>query len=1062
MNKVQNILYCRWLIAALILACAGIGVADSLPADSFEWSLANPNDEYELVTGFSGNTPIPEIGGWKVNASATFAEVYKVRGNVGVVFPLAAPDSGTYYVTLGSYTANNSFVLYSESLILESGKTYRVSGYVSSAYAAGTNSGTWTITLGNESTSGELSQLARGSWTYFTFDYVADGSSPSLYAGWIKSDVNHARVLFDGISVREVVNPDGGLPEDSFEWPLDDPNNEYESVSFDAHTPIPALGGWKVNSTMTYAEIYKVKGTVGIQFPLAAPDAGIYYATLGSYVANNAFGLYTDPLTLEPGKTYTVSGYVSSVYGQGANTGSWTVSLGDASISGDLSQLARGYWTYFSFTYVAGTIDPYMSVGWIKSDTNHARICFDGISIKQVSEPSSVLPELTCEWPLDNPNNEYESLSFEQNETLLSAGGWRVSTSSYYAEVLKVQGTFGAVLPLSQTDSGFNYVSMAGYTANFGYTMTSNPITLEPGATYTVSGYISSGYGLGNNSGTWTVSLGSESTSGDLSLLEAGTWTPFSFTYMAGDIHPVMQMGWSKTDTNHARILFDGLTVKKELASSALPPVFAPMDKYLSGSTEVTITAQAPGADIYYTTDGTPPMVNGTVHASPVTVMVDNGTELRAVSVVTGEQPSYETSQSYVVHGIPVVGWYGVPAASTSDENFQTMREAGFTHSQSYTYTRVQEVEAALDSAYEAGMKLIPNFTGDRAYFSSLFKDHPALEAYFLYDEPDASLFASLAAQVQDVATLDADHWSYINLYAGDESYVNSYLSTVPVEVLSFDQYPITTGSVVSADFYSNLERFSQKASTADMPLWCFALSTAHWDFPVPNLSHLRFQMYSNLAYGAQGLQYFTYWHPGSPFSDAPVDTNGLPTATWDVVQSMNQEIAGLSDVFVGAEVVEVGHTGASIPTGTTLYQPSGSILSLTTTGSSGAVVSELTNGLQEYVVIVNRDLANTMTLDIGVDSSASYARVNKDGSFDAPVSGTLQYTVDPADIVVLRKAIPGDVTGDGVVDQADVQVIFDNWLASPADMSMGDLNGDDVVNLLDLSLVIGNWLYGI
>ena len=39
-------------------------------------------------------------------------------------------------------------------------------------------------------------------------------------------------------------------------------------------------------------------------------------------------------------------------------------------------------------------------------------------------------------------------------------------------------------------------------------------------------------------------------------------------------------------------------------------------------------------------------------------------------------------------------------------------------------------------------------------------------------------------------------------------------------------------------------------------------MATKHWKYPHPTLATLRLQMFSDLAYGAQGLQYFTYWTP--------------------------------------------------------------------------------------------------------------------------------------------------------------------------------------------------------
>lgn len=76
--------------------------------------------------------------------------------------------------------------------------------------------------------------------------------------------------------------------------------------------------------------------------------------------------------------------------------------------------------------------------------------------------------------------------------------------------------------------------------------------------------------------------------------------------------------------------------------------------------------------------------------------------------------------------------------------------------------------------------------------------------------------------------------------------------------------------------------------------------------------------------------------------------------------------------MFLGCEVVSVRHTGESIPRGTVrLTELPAGVKKLETTGA-GAVVSELRNGDKRFVVIVNRDFKNPMTLQIELDETAS------------------------------------------------------------------------------------------
>jgi hypothetical protein len=435
----------------------------------------------------------------------------------------------------------------------------------------------------------------------------------------------------------------------------------------------------------------------------------------------------------------------------------------------------------------------------------------------------------------------------------------------------------------------------------------------------------------------------------------------------------------------------------------------------MSMPAEIAITCATDNASIYYTTDGTmPSQTNGTLYASPVALSEDK--ILRVVAVKDAYADSGITKMNYRSPMIPILANYGVSEDAITKKRFQELRDAGFTHSL-WFYGSTTQVQSALDCAEPAGIKLLvlPLPLSAPSSFIGQFKSHPALDGYFIKDEPCVSDFATLTEWIEAIQAFDSDHWCYVNLFplgasssqlgaSSYESYVDSFLNTVPVEILSFDKYPITTSGIAS-DYYHNLEIISSAAQAKGIPFWAYALSTAHWSYPIPTLTHLRFQIFSNLAYGAQGLQYFTYWLPpdSSEFHDSPIDGDGNRTDAWYVVQAMNKEIKDLSPVFLGASVVSVEHTGSSIPAGTTRYMASAPINSLTTSGSDGAVVSQLVNGSDNYLVVVNRDLDSTMTLTVSVDTTKNFSVVSKNGTKTALTSGTVSYTVDPADIVVLN-----------------------------------------------------------
>jgi hypothetical protein len=367
---------------------------------------------------------------------------------------------------------------------------------------------------------------------------------------------------------------------------------------------------------------------------------------------------------------------------------------------------------------------------------------------------------------------------------------------------------------------------------------------------------------------------------------------------------------------------------------------------------------------------------------------------------------------------IPIMAWWGIVSYLSTPARFLELKESGininFTH-----YPNLKAAEEALDAAQKAGVKVIilcSELLSEPEETARRLMKHPAMAGYHLTDEPGASRFPELGELVRRIQSVDANHGCYINLlpnYASAEQlgtatyaeYVETFLREVPVPYLSFDHYPVleTGGNrVLRGGWYDNLEIISAAARRADIPFWAFALATAHGPYPIPTIGDLKLQMYSNLAYGAQALQYFTYWTPssaGDNFHDGPIDVNGERTVVYDRIKQVNAEIQNYAGVFLGAEVISVAHTGAQIPAGTQRLSQLPEKVNALDTGENGAVVSLLENGGKQFLVIVNRHLQNPMNLRIAVDDGVK--RVLKDGSLAPVNAGTHEYEMDAGDVII-------------------------------------------------------------
>jgi hypothetical protein len=362
---------------------------------------------------------------------------------------------------------------------------------------------------------------------------------------------------------------------------------------------------------------------------------------------------------------------------------------------------------------------------------------------------------------------------------------------------------------------------------------------------------------------------------------------------------------------------------------------------------------------------------------------------------------------------LPIMAWAGIPDSETNLERFLELKEMGININLS-NYPTADAMQKALDLAQTAGIKMItscPELKSDPEKTVRRFINHPALAGYFLRDEPVYKDFAELGDWAKKIEAIDKNHFCFVNLIAsinttktealGTSSYaeyVNTFATEVPSQLLSFDFYPILTEGIHES-WYAGLDVFSTEAKKLGKPFWAFGLASSYNELhPIPTLPALRLQLYSNLAYGAQGLEYWAYWM-SQGLRCAPIGLDGKRTVVYDRIKAVNSEIRNLSGVFVGAKVVSVRHTGVVIPKGTSQLTTLPSAIKVFETEGIGAVVSILENGPNTFFVVINRDLKQCMPITILGDESLK--RVLKDGSVVRANTYANTTEIEPGDVAI-------------------------------------------------------------
>lgn len=354
----------------------------------------------------------------------------------------------------------------------------------------------------------------------------------------------------------------------------------------------------------------------------------------------------------------------------------------------------------------------------------------------------------------------------------------------------------------------------------------------------------------------------------------------------------------------------------------------------------------------------------------------------------------------------PILAWYSILNNDVSHSRFQELADAGFNLS-FQIYPETASLKRALKASRGTGVKLItacPQLSGNTAATVKALRNDKQNAGYFLIDEPSTNRFPELAAWAKKIRQADDKRLLYLNLlpnYAPSElygtktykQYVERFIHEVGLGFVSFDHYPILSdgdNTYLRDNYYENLEDVSSVCRKAEVPFWGFALATAHGSYPVMTRAMLRLQVFSNLAYGAQGLQYFTYWTPepsaqaGLNYRNAPIDKNGKRTEVFDLIKELNAEVRRLTPVFLGASIIDVAHTGKKIPLGTHSLERLPSAFRNIGSNGEGFIVSYYTNHNNNYLMVVNRDLQHRQQAH--VEATEKVRRILSDGT-TAPAS---------------------------------------------------------------------------
>jgi len=349
--------------------------------------------------------------------------------------------------------------------------------------------------------------------------------------------------------------------------------------------------------------------------------------------------------------------------------------------------------------------------------------------------------------------------------------------------------------------------------------------------------------------------------------------------------------------------------------------------------------------------------------------------------------------------------WCPPPA---TDEALARVAAEGF----NLTWTPPDGLDAAARHGLRSMLQsplLQPEVLDDSAKRSELdalierVKNHPALEAYHLTDEPGAGAFPAWGRLVSYLRERDPAHLAYINLfptyaneqqlgvsadaaerarvgyptdYAGVETsdqtvlryreHLKQFVAVVDPDLISYDHYHfLKDANGLPKDgkqYFLNLGLIRLMAQEAGKPfLNIIQANTIEKSWRLPNANELRWLVFTTMAYGGRGISYFTYWGPKS-YNGLYQDGQAMPLL--QPVVALNREIEEFGPVLMELDSLGAYHT-APLPYGAEAMPNPGSVQIV---GPGEFVVGLFgKNRRPSSFMIVNRDYRQKQTARVRV-----------------------------------------------------------------------------------------------
>ncbi len=254
------------------------------------------------------------------------------------------------------------------------------------------------------------------------------------------------------------------------------------------------------------------------------------------------------------------------------------------------------------------------------------------------------------------------------------------------------------------------------------------------------------------------------------------------------------------------------------------------------------------------------------------------------------------------------------------------------------------------------------------------YKNDSLLRGYYICDEPFPSAFSNIAKVVARIREKDPTRLGFVNIWPyfeneiGDDKYIEDFIQTTKVELLSYDRYNFFNGWDDNDEYFAQLKRIRKQALKYDIPFCNIfqgvgtnGTSADYLDWRTPNRAEHRWLVYSSLTFGVHGIIWF-HWDA----EDWGLVENPDRDTVYPSIQSINAEIDSLSQIMLHLFTTDVyfinNHSAPKIGTRDKFVKKASDDANLVV----GAFKDEIGN--ENYFMLMNKSYSDAVSSQITVN----------------------------------------------------------------------------------------------